>query len=56
MTQQILNALGSFLGYLLDGEGLPFELLCNGLAFQVVVQDFSAGRLGFSYVLETFMK
>jgi hypothetical protein len=56
MTQQILNALGSFLGYLLDGKGLSFELLGNGLAFQVVVQDFGAGCLGFSYVLQKIIK
>jgi hypothetical protein len=56
MTQQILNALGSFLRYLLDGEGLSFKLLGNGLAFQIVVQDFGAGCLGLSYVLETNME
>ena len=53
MTQHILNALGSFSRHRLDGEGLSLELLGDGLALQVVVQNFGAGRLCLAHILNT---
>ena len=52
MTQQVLDALGPPLGDGLDGECLSFELVSDGLALKVVVQDFGAGRLRLSNILK----